>query len=310
MKPITWLLTLISAVLLVAGGTVATNAWLDIYGIFRDPHGRRLLVSGDERIAKYLLSERYVPANFDSVLIGSSVSANWKVDKIAPLHVYNDSLDGGNIVEAKCLVDQALSRPGIRVALMIVQPYLTYSHEFETVALTPRERHAALGSLSLWDAYQSRIRIRLHREKQIIDEYGSEDFLTTATELNPVLKRLMEGSGDFTVDPVALASYRDVVEALRAHGVQIVFVVPPVEERLFVGKKAAFQRYFETIRPMITPQDNLIDFTSDEFASFRADPQNFLDGIHLLPDGAAKVVSVINTRIADWIRQGTLRAPV
>lgn len=296
-------------ILAVAGGTIAANVYLDIYGIFRDPRGRHLLVYGDERVAKYLMNERYVLANFNAVMIGSSVSANWRLDQIVQLRTFNNSVNGGNIVEEKSMVDQVLSRPGIQVALLIVHPYLTHSHEFETVPLTPRERTAALGSVSLWNAYKSKIRMGLHLETQLFDEFGAQDFGTTRKELNPTLKRMLEGSNDFEVDLSALASYRDVVSEFHAHGVQIVFVVPPLEERLLVPKRAALEKYFNTIRPMMGPNDKVIDFTSEEFVDFRADPRNFLDGVHLLPEAAARVVSIINARIKDWIARGELRGP-
>jgi len=51
-----------------------------------------------------------VPANFDAVLIGSSMSANWNTSKIKALRVYNESMSAANIVEEKALVDHALSR--------------------------------------------------------------------------------------------------------------------------------------------------------------------------------------------------------
>jgi len=296
-------------ILAVAGGSIAANVYLDIYGIFRDPRGRHLLVYGDERIAKYLLNERYVPAKFNAVMIGSSVSANWRLDKIFQLRTFNNSVNGGNIVEEKSIVEQALSRPGIQFALLIVHPYLTHSHDFETVPLTPRLRRAALGSLSLWDAYKARIRMGLHLETQLFDEFGAQDFGTARKDLNPTLKRMMEGNGDFEVDRNALASYRDVVSELHAHGVQVVFVVPPLEERLLAPKRAALENYFNMIRPTMTAQDKVIDFTSKEFADFCADPRNFQDGVHLLPDGAARVVSVIDALIWDWIARGEVRGP-
>jgi len=309
MKPRTWFLSTLALILAMAGAIITTNVYLDIDGIFRDPRGRHLWVYDNERIEKYLLNERYVPANFNAVVIGSSVSGNWRLDKIRQLRTFNDSVNGGNIVEEKCLVDQALSRPGIQVALLIVHPVLTHSHDFETVPLTPRLMRTALGSVSLWSAYRRMILISLHRQAHLFDEFGSGGFGTVRTELNPKLKPILEGSADFEVDPIALASYRDVVSELHAHGVQIVFVVPPLEEQLFVPKRAALQKYFNTIRPMMAVRDKVIDFTTDEFADFRAEPRNFIDGVHLLPAGAARIVSIINARISDWIAQEEFGTP-
>ena len=46
---------------------------------------------------------------------------------------------------------------GDRICLLytsLVNPSLTYSHEFETVELKPELKRSALGSLSLWNAYR------------------------------------------------------------------------------------------------------------------------------------------------------------
>ena len=296
-----------SLILLLGGAAAAANMWLDIYGIFRDPSGRRLLSFGDDRVAKYLLSERYIPAHYNAVLIGSSVSANWKLDAAGPLRIYNESLNGGNSVEENCLVGQVLMRPGIRVALVVIHPYLTQSHEFETVRLTPREKIAALGSLSLWQAYKSKLKIAVGAEKQVVHESGSQDFPTARQELNPTLKKMMAGSGDFEVDPVALAAFRDSVSNFRAHGVQLVFLVPPVEDDLLERKRTAFQDYLQQIRPLIAQQDKLMDFTGDDFTDFRMDARNFTDGIHLTPEGSGQLIHRIQGRLAQWIAGGELK---
>src|SRR2546423_1309606 len=156
MKPQNWFFTTLALIVIVAAVTVASNVTLDIYGLFRDPHGRRLPAIGDDRVAKYLLSKKYVPGNFDAILVGSSVSANWNTGRMRSLRVYNESMTAANIVEEKALVDQALSQPGIKAALLTVHPYLTNSHRFATVQVSERETFGALGSLTLWEAYKVR----------------------------------------------------------------------------------------------------------------------------------------------------------
>src|SRR5262245_46919446 len=123
-----WFFTTLGSIVVITGVVVAGNVGLDVYGLFRDAHGRHLPAFGDDRVAKYLLSNNYVPANFDAILIGTSVSANWNTRKIHALRVYNESMSAANIVEEKALVDRALSQPGIQVAMLIVHPYLTNSH--------------------------------------------------------------------------------------------------------------------------------------------------------------------------------------
>ena len=143
MRPRYWLLTTLSTILIATAAIAALNMVVDIYGLYRPSRGRRLPIFGDDRVAKYLLSMRYVPENFNALLAGGSVSANWDITAIQGLRVYNGSLDGGNIVEEKALIEAALERPGVSVILLLVNPALTYSHEFQTVEMKPDLKRSA-----------------------------------------------------------------------------------------------------------------------------------------------------------------------
>lgn len=298
----TWLVETVclTASLLIA--VVLVNMSIDMYGIFRNARGRHLVVYGDERVAKYLLSERYVPDNFDALLIGSSVSANWNMGQIDGLRVYNESLDGGNIVEEKALVDQALPGSRIQVVFFIIHPYLTATHEFQTVGLTPRENLAALGSQSLLDAYKNEARITLHREEQHFDEFGTHDLGDAPKKLNATLQKLMSPGTEFDSDEVAMKTYKSLIDELHSAKVQIIYIVPPPSQSILASKGKAFANYSSIILASKWEQDRVIDFTSDEFVDFRSNPENFTDGIHLKNLAARQVVAVVNHRFHEWVR--------
>ena len=106
MNPKYWLLATISTVLIAASAIAVLNMAVDIYGLYSPSNGRRLPVLGDARVAKYLLSMRYVPENFNAMLTGASISANWDVTAVNKLRIYNGSLNGGNIVEEKAIASR------------------------------------------------------------------------------------------------------------------------------------------------------------------------------------------------------------
>jgi hypothetical protein len=299
-----WFLTTIVSIIVIAAAAVAVNVRLDIYGLFGDSHGRHLPAFGDDRVAKYLLNKHYVPANFNAILIGTSVSANWNTGRIHALHVYNESLSAANIVEETSLVDHALSQPGIQVALLIVHPYLTNSHRFATVQVSQREMVGALGSLTLWEAYK--VRYGFNGIREPYDEYGTDDF-GSPKKLNSLLQRMMAPNTDFEIDPIAMTAYRDLVANLRNHGVQIVFIVPPISEQLLLQKGQAFSRYFEQIRPLTADQDKVIDFIGEAYKDFRINPHNFSDGVHLERQGADEITDRIDEYLGQWLETGTLR---
>jgi hypothetical protein len=301
MRARAWLLTTIAMILAAGAAIAALNIQLDVYGIYRDTHRRRLAVYGDERVAKYLLSGRYVPENFNALLLGSSVSGNWNMaEAVQGLRVYNDSLIGGNIIEEKCLLDQALSRPGMQVVFLVVHPFLTHSHEFESIQLTPRLKWSSLGSQSLWNAYVEMLKIRLRRVRQTYNEFGAVDYGMAKHELNATLKQMMRPGADFEVDPIAFQAYLDVITEIRAHHIRIVFVVPPVSENLLQVKRAAFKKYLELIQSHFAPGEELIDFTSGPYTEFRANGDHFIDGVHMGSAAAAEVISMLNSAMEEF----------
>ena len=304
-----WLIETLGVTVCLLGIIVFFNMYMDIYGIFRDTRGRHLLVYGDERVAKYLLSEKYVPENFDALLIGTSVSANWRTSDIAPFRVYNESVDGGVIVEEKAIADNALAGAHVKLVLLLVQPYLTASNDFKTVRLTAQENLAALGSKSLLDAYRSKVSIQLHREKQEFDDSGTQDFGNIPMKLNAHLQKMMTPGIEFSVDPIALNTYKALVAELHASNVPIIYVIPPVSQSIYAGKRHAFANYSRLILADRVKQDHVLDFTSDQFTAFRSSPENFRDGVHLTNEAAEQLLSVVNNQLNTWLQDGKIPQP-
>jgi hypothetical protein len=87
--------------------STALGIAVDPYGLFRDPTGRKLpiYVSTSVRRAKFLMNKRYVPANFDGLLVGASQSLLWSLPNLSVARVFNDSVGGQNTVEAQYYVN-------------------------------------------------------------------------------------------------------------------------------------------------------------------------------------------------------------
>jgi hypothetical protein len=297
MKTRTWLAATLGSTVVLAGLVALLNVKIDLYGIFSDQTGQSRMVYGDERVAKYLLSTRYVPTNFDALLIGSSVSANWNAGLINSFRTYNESLNGGNVVEQEAIVDQALERPGVKAAVLLVHPYFTSSHNFETVELTPRIKLGALGSTSLLSAYKNAVNIRLGREEQTYDRFGSNNFDTAARKLNPKLEKMLKSAGDFEIDEIAMRSYFRLIDKLHQRDIRILFVVPPTSTPLLTPKRAAFERYQALITPHMAAGDLLLDINSADYAGLRDDPENYTDGVHMRPAAAGAAVAAIDREL-------------
>jgi hypothetical protein len=297
MKSVNWIL--LTAFLALAGAIVnlLINTRLDIYGLFRDTRGLHLGVIDNERRTKFLLSERYVPENFNAVLIGSSVTNNWNTSGIRAFRVYNESIDGGNISEEKLLVEKVLRKTPLKLAICVVHPYMTDSHGINSGDMTDKEYWGALGSTTLFRAYGRLLRSR--GSSFLWDEYGTEEF-AGPIKLNAVLRKMFEPGSEFHIDPDAVVDYRNLVEELRHQGARLVVVVPPVSKELLEPKRKELARYLNQVMPIFSPQDPVINFSSPEYESFIQDSENFRDGIHLSPEGAAKVMAALDQRVQTY----------
>ncbi len=288
----TWISRVLAAIALVLCVNFAAAIALDPYGIFRDPRGRKLQVVFAARKAKFLLSKRYVPANFDALLIGPSSSENWDPASIPGVTMYNESTLGANVTEEKRIVDQALSRGHFKLAICILYPTMTTNHTMNDGldAVTTAE---ALGSIHLYIEEAAQILAALHRP------------IANASAPNGATP--LKGSGQrfdiahftasyFDVDPVAVADYTHMVESLQANGARIVYVIPALYEPCRLLNAAEFAAYQRKMQPIL-PQAATIDLSSSEFETFRANPDNYVDCFHVGADGAAKISTYLAQHI-------------
>jgi len=293
-----WLLmTLLSAAALVGANFLLSYA-LDVYGILRDPHGRKLATSTfhlpmtDDRIFKYMLNQRYVPSNFDGLLIGSSSSENWDTDLIHSFRIYNESLVGDSASEEKILVDQLPAAAHFRVAICALSPFI-FSKHYLKHGLGQVTRREAFGSLNSLGEEAAKVIADLRQQQSTFFPNGSRSF----PDEEPIKKGAHEelGAEYFDIDPQAMADYRSLIQTLQAHGAKIVYVAPPIYLPIY-GDRTEFQRSLERIQAQLPPGP-VINFTDPEYTAFNNDPKNFSDGFHLSPNGAIEISKMLNERL-------------
>lgn len=293
----TWTVRTLLITLVAGACGVLANLWLDVYGLFRESRGRELAIYNDsERSAKYLLNRHYVPRNFEALLLGSSVTANWQTSGISAFRTYNESVDGANIAEQALLAERALASPGIAVVLCLIHPFLTDTHGLTSEEMSEAEHWGALGSISLYRSYKPLLLEWLGVRGTRWNADGSEDVLAPL-EMGPTLRRVMVPVGEFVVDEVAFEEYRALTRALRGRGIALVGVVPPTAEALLAPKRAAMDRYVARVRGLFSGDELVVDFNGPEYLSFRAYAGNYQDGVHLSAAGARKVVAMLDQRL-------------
>jgi hypothetical protein len=293
-----WLLITLLSVAALVGANFLLSYALDVYGILRDPHGRKLATSSlhlpmtDDRIFKYMLNQRYVPANFDGVLIGSSSSGNWDTDLIHGFRIYNESLVGGSASEEKILVDQLPASAHFRIAICVLSPFIFSKHDLK-LGLGQVTRSEAFGSLNSLGEEAAKVLADLRQQKGTFFSNGSRIFPNE----EPIKKGAHEelGAKYFEIDPQAMADYRSLIQTLQAHGAQIVYVAPPIYLPLY-GGRTEFKRSLLSMQAQLPPGP-LIDFTDPEYTAFNSAPKNFSDGLHLSPNGVIEMSKILSERL-------------
>jgi hypothetical protein len=292
-----WIFLTITTIVVIVGIASAVAYMVDPYGIFRDPAGRKLAIYFSPRKAKFFMNKRYVPANFDGLIVGPSGSANWGVPVLAGERIYNDSLDGANAVEERIVVDQALRQGHFKLAVFILTPAMTRNHEVRD-GLNSTRATEAIGSIHVFvhEAVLSLMAAHLRTGKVYATADGQ--FLWNKPQrlepehLDPAF---------FQIDPIALKNYRAMIQSLQGMGATIVYVVPPFYEPCYQLDKSSLETYLKTIRADL-PAAPVIDFDSLEYSNLRNDSNNFFDCAHVGPEGSEKVAALLDNLVPQAIK--------
>ena len=278
-------------------------AWqFDPYGIWRDPKGRSLSIYFFERKVKLLLNKRYVPTNFDGLILGPSSSSNWSVASLNGHRMFNESFPGGNAAEEQLLVVQALKTGHFRLALLLLAPGMTRFHELHD-GIETTGTSEAIASIHLI-FYEIAMVLQAHHvyfakaetapNGQIIDYYGKH---LDTQPLDPV---------DYHIDSVDLKQYQYIANSLQNQGAFLVYIVPPYYEPCYRIKKQANDAYVADLQKKL-PAGPLIDFGLPDFAALRNDPDNFYDCAHTTPEGSAKIVALLQKLVPQVMNASSVR---
>ena len=286
-----WLALMLGFVGFLAVVSCAVAWALDPFGVLRNPRGRLLRASEDERQAKYLLNEWYVPANFDALIIGASGSLNWKSDLLTGYRFYNESTYGGDATEERLMVEEALKRGHFKVAFVCFHPLITAKHKLQD-GLENVSSSEALGSvISVRLTYEM-----LHDLLRPKQAYYQPDGGHAMPKLPP-LKDDPKGTLAMpTVDSQAVADYQALVRELEAHGVRVIYVEYPLHEPHYEIVRQGTEEYTKWLLSVMPPAP-FINFQDAAHEAFRKDDSNFIDEAHLTPKGAAIICRELNQRM-------------
>jgi hypothetical protein len=291
---------------IVSATLILANFYTDTYGLFRSTRGRDLGIYGEERVAKYLHSYRYIPENFDGVLLGSSVSDSLDTREFTGYRIYNASINGGNVADLKPIAENIFRHGQLKLTIFCIHRYLTNDHLKKTDLITPKQYWGALGSPQLMTAYISQLAVRHGLVSAEYDERGTlllgadADNNTVRTKIDEAVAQIQRGTasvGNYDIDPVALTELKGVIANARSHSGQLVAFFPPLPARVLAVCSAKFRRYRDTINDLLAPGDIVVDFNNPEYEQVRSDYHNFADAVHLSKTGSTVVMSQLGKAI-------------
>jgi hypothetical protein len=290
---------------------VGMNLYLDIYGLFRPVKGRVLPVYHAERISKYLLSYRYIPNNFNTVLLGTSLSDNidfsTQYESASHIKIYNASMMGANIAEIRPLVSNLLAG-GVRQFIICVSPYLTKNYGAKEVEFDDKLYYGALGSKNLYETYvvaaiRSFNLMPSKFPKNQIDAHGVNDygsFFAVDNVRQRVKRELKENTDAITVDSSALMAFDAMIRELRRHQVKLLVYFHPVPYDIFKQKENTFMEFQQMMRGIIRDDNSIINLNSEKFKPFTSDFSNYIDHAHLSRKGQEVIADTLMMRMQRW----------
>jgi hypothetical protein len=281
----------------LAAAFVLFNVCMDEFGLFGKVKGRHIRIFTTEKTTKYLLSYRYIPENFDALLIGPSLSDHLDTRKIKGYRVYNLSLQAGNVSELKPSVENVLNRGKVRLLIICLNPYLTRDAVLRDKRLRQESRYTVLGSTFNFKFYNDMIKAMLNPKHDSFAESWSgyslpirnvfsveaaiDDFAAKAKQVHPI-------------NPTSFAQLKELIQLARERGAYIFAYYHPMPFKVFNASEPSFRSYQLQINTLFDGRDLVWDFNTHAYDAFRKNPANYIDHGHLSVAGADFVVGELN----------------
>jgi len=289
---------------ILATAVAAVNWRINFYGVFGDVRGQERKPETEERWSKYLFAYNYIPANFDALLVGNSISIDLDSSRIRGYRMYNTSIKGGNATEERLIAEAALAHGQFRLVVFTVEPYMLASHERKGGGMQPRDVWSALGSWQL--GYDSAVALArsAHLLPDPYSSFGVYDFRIMGAPtsdadlgLRSYLHDHPAGHRAFLVDEIALRDFAAVVQTARDRGARVAVFFAPQYAPKYQALRAEYAAVEQRIRPLFKPDEVLADFNDGSYGEITGQPAHFFDGVHMSPETAAAVVRVLDEKL-------------
>jgi hypothetical protein len=297
-KPIFWCYGFIIMTVLLLASIVASNYYLDFYGIYGDSKGRELRIYTNDRLSKYLLSFNYIPSNFDGLLIGSSATESYDLTKIDNVRIYNVAVSAGTATEQKIIADNVFSVAPMKIVIFSMNPYLTHRHGTLTNSMLPREKWRALFSTQALITQAGALIYSLFGKGKwsTTDAWGKKRL---PIDSNPENKwPNLNFSVYLRTNEDAFDEYENLIKTARLQGARVIGFNPPMYSKKYQLGKDLYDSYIRRASSIFMPNEQIIDFMASKYDTYNNNSLYFTDGYHLSSVGveffSSELVKAIN----------------
>jgi len=295
-KPIYWCYGFITTTVLLLASIVASNYYLDFYGIFGDSEGRELRVYTNDRLSKYLLSFNYIPSNFDGLLIGSSVAESYNLTKTDNVRIYNASVSAANVTEAKLIADNVFSVAPMKIVIFSMNPYLTFRHGTLTNYMYYGEKWRVLFSTQALITQTVALLYSLFGIGSSVDAWGKK---RSSIDSNPEDQWPdLNHSVYLQTNEDAFDEYENLIKTARLQGARVIGFNPPMYSKKYQLGKDLYESYAQRASSIFMPNEQIIDFMASKYDTYNNNSLYFIDGYHLSDVGveffSSELVKAIN----------------
>jgi hypothetical protein len=295
-KPIYWCYVFIITTVLLLASIVASNYYLDFYGIYGDSKGRELRIYTDNRLSKYLLSLNYIPSNFDGLLIGTSATESYDLTKVDNFRVYNVSFAAANATEHKIIADNIFSVAPMKIVIFSMNPYLTFRHGTLTNYILPREKWRALFSTQALITQAVALIDSLFGKWSTTDAWGKKRL---SIDSNPENQWPNLNYSDYLrTNEDAFDEYENLIKTARLQGARVIGFNPPMYSKKYQLEKDLYDSYTRRASSIFMPNEQIIDFMASKYDTYNNNSLYFIDGYHLSSVGleffSSEFVKAIN----------------
>jgi hypothetical protein len=287
-----WLLQTLLLTTVIACAFVWAAVRTDLLGL----HGRNdVRIHAIPRFSVYVMTYRFIPDNFNALLLGNSQAAVIDTSRIHNYKVFNAAELWGTMTEERILGEQVLQRGHLKMAVLLLVPDLLSSHAIRSAYMTPHDYWSSFGSIqTLLIDYEAARQALGHPGAKTFDFYGRNRFplyFGPPTRFTP---------DQLLIDPIAVRDLSQLIAHLHSKGVTVYLMFAPMYQAKWDAQREELLEWQSKVTAGLPPgQSELIELPEHVKNTLQSNRANFPDYTHLSPSGSDTLAEAIDGIIAD-----------